>query len=98
MEIARDLGCAEETLSTLREGRWPNWSTKAAVTHAELILDRLSERYGEEFKAKSISIPQLLDDSYRFRGEVESGPYAGTGVSAQYVWANQRSPSCRTAT
>lgn len=92
VEIARDLGCAEETLSTLREGRWPNWSTKAAVTHAELILDRLSERYGEEFKAKSISIPQLLDDSYRFRGEVESGPYAGTGVSAQYVWANQEEP------
>lgn len=92
VEIARDLGCTEETLATLREGRWPNWSTKAAVTHAELILDRLSERYGEEFRAESISIPQLLDRSYRFRGEVESGPHAGTEVSAQYVWANQEEP------
>ena len=92
VEIARDLGCTEETLATLREGRWPNWSTKAAVTHAELILGRLSERYGEEFRAESISVPQLLDRSYRFRGEVESGPHAGTGVSAQYVWANQEEP------
>lgn len=78
IETARRLGAPDDIIQGLEGGEWPSLISKENVRVAEAAEDHLSERYGVEFQAFSVTLDRnILREPDSVSLLVASGPFTG---------------------